>query len=331
MAVLIGRGLAPTRRAAPRRAVTGQRCQGREATDGPRMALCAPALLLALLEYRGRDQFPKSRRLRFDTNWANGVNWSAGRPPAPGEVAVVDGPGDALLDLPARVRVRSLVLARAGALLLRRDGSLALVDPGPGRGAPDTNGAQNWLDPEAWEPADRTLAPVWAAVPHALRVPCRWDFVLLPFKTTFALRLPPLPLTVALVILNPPWVDPSLPEAYTSQDSFRLRQFIYGLSWQRLVDDGRFVLPPAGAGEEVGAVRTRWGQCTEQAGCACAAPATLAAAVEQRVCALQRPRCARAPPPPCEAPVQPRGHCCPVCGCLRINVTYFKDIVRKRK
>ncbi|XP_053668847.1 protein amnionless [Anopheles marshallii] len=237
-------------------------------------------------------------------DFADSSNWVPARVPSPQQTIVFPSKLNALVSLPAGIMtVSSLVLPQQGGLLFPEHSfSLNVVsqDPSslsvavfkaPGR-TPYYSG-NNWATYDEQRLARQ--APN-AAVPHAERVPCQYETVV--FET-----------------------GKSMPKPIDMQyhESIEVGNVRFGDTFEGLDNFHNFLSSELGQLLFYNAEDTliRQGKCASAEKCPCQEERQMDAICSNERCAV----------PHCLSPIQPSGHCCPICGSvLRVNIAQFPGV-----
>ncbi|KAF0314459.1 Protein amnionless [Amphibalanus amphitrite] len=248
----------------------------------PSLAALVPAPVCASLKVWGRQLSMDSQR-----------DWLGGRRPCAGQVALL--PDGLAVYLHEQFEARTMVLPTNGEIILGEGASVALADR-PARADSRCRGtdgstvrfggsAARWMDAGSWR-----QAALPSPVPHSERVPCAsgGDSVRFPENITYRVQVQRA-ITVRELSIGP-----------HAMDTERFRTF-------RNTTVGRSLFDVRAGFNITGVGRT----CrTEE--CACGNDR---AEVLSVICAATE--CGEAP---CSRPVQPVGHCCPMCGAV-VRVT----------
>ncbi|KAF0306616.1 Protein amnionless [Amphibalanus amphitrite] len=245
-------------------------------------ATLVPSPVCASLKVWGRQLSMDSQR-----------DWVGGRRPCAGQVALLS---DGLaVYLHQQLEARTMVLPTNGEIILGEGASVAFADrPAPadsrcrGTGGSTVRfggSAARWMDAGSWR-----QAALPSPVPHSERVPCAsgGDSVRFPENITYRAQVQRA-ITVRELSIGP-----------HAMDTERFRTF-RNTTVGRSLFDVRAGFNITGVGRTCG---------TEE--CACGNDR---AEVLSVICAATE--CAEAP---CSRPVQPVGHCCPMCGAV-VRVT----------
>uniref|UniRef100_A0A182JTP6 Protein amnionless n=1 Tax=Anopheles christyi TaxID=43041 RepID=A0A182JTP6_9DIPT len=231
-------------------------------------------------------------------------NWVSASLPAAGQTIVFPSKLNALVTLPQGIlTVSSLILPQQGGILFPKHSfSLNVVSrepstisvaifKAPGR-TPYYSG-NNWA---TYDEQQSSRSTPNAAVPHAERVPCQYELAVFE---------------VAKHMLKP--VDMQYHESI-EVGNVRLGETIGGLE-----NFHNFMSSELGQYLFYNAEDTliRQGKCTNAEKCPCQEPRQLDAICSNEPCAV----------PHCLSPIQPLGHCCPICGSLfRIDMAAFQGV-----
>uniref|UniRef100_A0A8C4T7W9 Protein amnionless n=1 Tax=Erpetoichthys calabaricus TaxID=27687 RepID=A0A8C4T7W9_ERPCA len=235
-----------------------------------------------------------------DTNYENSSNWDRGRVPCASscfplqKVSVYVESSHSILDLVSDSG-RKLVQKGGGA----NAGTITFRDPD----------AHQWYDPTLWQAAvseDDLDTGHYLFTVHEESVPCHHDSVLFRSQSSFRVGM-----------------DSDDQSIILRSISVLGTKFINDKDFQEFLktNTGKLQFP------DLTAIRVTNERCREKSGCECGNSAN-----HNRICAnlLRHSEC---PAIECKEPLNPVGHCCPVCGAtltLQYTETFDLELYRSR-
>uniref|UniRef100_A0A182MVE9 Protein amnionless n=1 Tax=Anopheles culicifacies TaxID=139723 RepID=A0A182MVE9_9DIPT len=237
-------------------------------------------------------------------DFADVANWAPAAVPVDHQTIVFPSKLNALVSLPAGIMtVSSLILPQQGGLLIPAHSfslnivsqepssiSVAIFKP-PGR-TPYYSG-NNWA---AYDEERSSRQAPNGAVPHSERVPCQYETAV--FET-----------------------EKSMPKPIDMQyhESIEVGNVRLGDTIEGLENFHNFIASELGQLLFYNAEDTliRQGKCASAEKCPCQEPRQMDAICSNERCAT----------PHCLSPIQPAGHCCPICGSVfRVNIAQFQGV-----
>uniref|UniRef100_A0A4Y0BNT7 Protein amnionless n=1 Tax=Anopheles funestus TaxID=62324 RepID=A0A4Y0BNT7_ANOFN len=235
-------------------------------------------------------------------DFADSTNWAPAGVPVPHQTIVFPSKLNALVSLPAGIMtVSSLILPQQGGLLFPvHSFSLNVVSQEPASisvaifkapGRTPYYAGNNWATYD--EQRSSRQAPN-AAVPHSERVPCQYETAVFEMGKTI-----PKPIDMQY------------------HESIEVGNVRFGETVEGLDNFHNFISSEMGQFLFYNAEDTliRQGKCASEEKCPCQEPRQMDAICSNERCAA----------PHCLSPIQPSGHCCPICGSVfRVNISQFQ-------
>ncbi|XP_028678126.2 protein amnionless, partial [Erpetoichthys calabaricus] len=250
-----------------------------------------------------------------DTNYENSSNWDRGRVPCGTDRVVFLPEKKVSVYVESSHSILDLNLPRDAEFIFGHDAEFAASrgaqDPGCDGGTitfrdPD---AHQWYDPTLWQAAvseDDLDTGHYLFTVHEESVPCHHDSVLFRSQSSFRVGM-----------------DSDDQSIILRSISVLGTKFINDKDFQEFLktNTGKLQFP------DLTAIRVTNERCREKSGCECGNSAN-----HNRICAnlLRHSEC---PAIECKEPLNPVGHCCPVCGAtltLQYTETFDLELYRSR-
>lgn len=247
-----------------------------------------------------------------NTKFDNPLNWDTKRTPCANDRAIIPHDSKVPVYVATDLRIRQLVLATDGEVILAANASLLVTDVSSDKCSGkdvyfEVNSVKSWHDPSNWRFTEEDAEPI-IPVPDVERTPCQDDHIVFPVNSSFQVAVDGQDALLQILTVNGLTMAAVDFQGYTDTKSGRMRfKLNKGITFSS-------------------------NECNEPSGCIC--KNTNIPERKEYICGFLKGKC---PQLRCDDPISPTGSCCPTCASMYLAtidnafiMSNFRDYVINR-